>query len=74
MVKENHVQKTVVMPTALEERLIAYVQEMNKMQREAGMPKNQQTKGSQVICFALDAHLKNIGDHYKSGDALNALR
>ena len=57
MVKENHTQKTVIMPTALEDRLIAYVHVKTCTERSAGNPRREQTTESKVVCDALSLFL-----------------
>lgn len=57
MVKENHVQKTIIMPTALEDRLIDHVREMKYNERIRSIPKREQSTESSVICRALVEHL-----------------
>ena len=73
MVKENHKQKTVIMPTALEDRLIDYVLERRKAERKVGIPHSQRTTESLFICEALDYYLQNtkaiekkVLKHYRS--------
>ncbi len=61
MVKEGHIQKTIVMPVVLEDRLIAYVRERNDAERARKIPKRQQTDASTVICTALDKYLAKHG-------------
>ena len=61
MVKDGHTQKTVVMPLALEERLIKYVRDMNDKERARQIPKRQQTDASIVASKALDEYLEKHG-------------
>ena len=60
MVKANHTQKSVIMPTALESRLIEHVQACNNAERQAGTPRNQATTESSLVCLALDTYLLEI--------------
>lgn len=57
MVKENHTQKTIIMPIALEDRLIDYVRKMRDNERTRSIPKREQSTESSVICLALHNYL-----------------
>ncbi len=62
MVKENHRQKTVIMPIALENRLIEHISAKNSTERRFGTPRSQQTTESKVICDALSLFLTTFED------------
>ncbi len=59
MAKEGHKHKTVVMSLEIEDRLIEYVQKMNKEERALQIPKRQQTDASSVISRALEEYFDN---------------
>lgn len=61
MVKDGHINRTIVMPVELDERLILYLQEINAQERERGIPKRQQTDGSKVAIRALEEYLEKHG-------------
>lgn len=57
MVKENHTQKTVIMPIALEDQLLEYVHKARSKARAEGIAPNQQPTASSVMCEALGDYL-----------------